>query len=264
MNKQTVNQTSQLNILLDTSKIYAEQTSKIFGETEEQITKEFKSFKMAKLFKKLDYAIIDNKLLYDDFIKKCNLAIENNLYSVTVLPNFVPLALKCASNSQVKVNALISYPYGEDNLKSKLANVKSAVTYGADGVIITLSSMLIKNNEYRLILKELSKINRVSRKRKVYALIDTSIIPSNNLENLYKVISKENLVYAIVPMNNLKITSEEDITLAVKSVEDKCVVAGGGNIENFENMISLISKGANMVSSTNMLEIANVLKQKIQ
>ncbi len=242
----------------------SEKTTKIFLQSKEELDKEFRDYKAKKFLTRLDYAIINSKLLVEDFIKECTTAITYGFNSVTVLPNFIPLAKKVLYKTKIKVNALISYPFGEDDVHSKIFSTKRAVRSGVDGIILTISSFEVKNGEYAKILKECLKVVWFSRKRNVSILIDTDNISTSELENLYHVLSKDGKIYSLMPYStNGQKTTSEMVKTAIKSVSGKTYIDAFGSIDNVKESMNLILDGANSVSSTKCTNLAITLQNQI-
>ena len=76
----------------------------------------------------MEYLLIDNSLSTKNFIDECEIAVKYQFSSVTVLPSFIKIAKSSVKNS-VLVDALISYPYGEDSfiVKEKLKLALEAI-----------------------------------------------------------------------------------------------------------------------------------------
>ncbi len=246
------------------SESVSEKTTKIFLQSKEELDKEFRDYKAKKLLTRFDYLILNSKLIVEDFIKECNLAKEYGFNSVTVLPNFIPLAKRTLQNTGVKVNTILSFPYGEDDIHTKIFATKRAVRNGVDKIILTLSSFEIKNGEYLKVLKECLKVVNFSRKRNVSLLIDTDNLSSSELENLYFVLTKDGKIYSLMPYSSIEQkTTNEMIKNAVKVANGKALIEAFGNIKNVKESMNLILDGANSVSSSVCPSLAIDLQNEI-
>ena len=61
----------------------------LFGQTEEEISKEYGSFKAKKVYAKLDCILVHPNVSYEEFKNKCQLIANYGFKSVSVLPNFI-------------------------------------------------------------------------------------------------------------------------------------------------------------------------------
>ena len=167
--RQIINKDKQIikeYFLKDTQQMSIKELANLFGQSEGEMSKEFGAFKAKKLYKKLDYLLIDNTLFFEEFIKKCALAIKYGFKGITVLPSFVSRAKSALIDKSLEVRALIDYPLGEETFKSKLFSTKLAIKNGANALLLSLPTSAIKNGDYKKTAKEFKKIMSVCGKRK--------------------------------------------------------------------------------------------------
>ena len=123
-----------------------DKTAVIFGQSEEDIGKEFKEFKAAKLFKRIDVdltAVRDNLLLK----QKVEESIKYGFGNVVVNPKQIRYAKRFLKGRRVGVFAAVCYPYGEELFDVKRYAVKRAFKEGADGVYLPLSIADLKGGK---------------------------------------------------------------------------------------------------------------------
>ena len=231
-------------------------TVSIFGQSEDEIEKEFKNYKAQKVFNKLSYLILDNSLCKTAFKNECETAVKYSFKSVTVLPNFVWLAKNTVGNL-VKVNAIISYPYAEDDISVKLKAVAKAVNLGVNGVCVPVSVSKIKSSQFKTISSDFKKVVRYARKKDVNVLIDVSKLSPTELKNAITTICEIKGVTAIIPYE-----SSREKTLDVSTVKEILSVTSGkinvevlGKISTAEETVSVLSLGANGIQSEKCVSI---------
>lgn len=238
---------------------------KVFGQTEEEIEKEFKNYKARKMFGRMDYLLINNTLSTEEIKKECEIAVHYGFKSVTVLPSMLKFAKNAVSGSNITVRALISYPFGEDVFEIKRKACKIAVKNGADAIAVTLSTSAIKNGEVKNLAKEVLKISKMARKKKVTVIIDTSKLNPIELKNTAIAIADECKVYSILP-SSLFIPEKPQISTikeVIKAVDGKCFIESGGNLATAEETVSILSLGASTVTSQKCPLIAKDALKKL-
>ena len=237
----------------------------IFGQSEDEISKEFSNFKAKKLYSKLDYLLDDTSLTICDFKSQLLLAYKNGFKSVTVYPTFVLLAKDTLKNSGVKVRALISYPYGEDYAKTKNLSIKNAIKNGADELIIAISVSAVKSGNFKNIVKEIKKALKYSKKRSVSVLFELSKLTSPEVEKCAKAIINEAKIYSVVPSFLYSNTTYnvEIIKDLLTAVNGKCYVDVISDIDTATDTVSVLSQGANSLTSKGCVKIVNDLNNKI-
>ena len=237
----------------------------LFGQTEEEISKEYGSFKAKKVYAKLDYILEKPNISYEDFKNKCQSISSYGFKSITVLPNFIGLSKDLLAPKKVQVKALISYPHGEEHHKVKVYSARQALKLGADGLCVVVSTRMIRNGNYKLIVKNLKRIVKMAKNKPVTAILDANLLSSFELDKICKIISKECKLYSVMPYffkeDNAKY---EEVAKELKmSVNGKCHVDFGGEISTVNEIISLFTLGVNSISSKSSLEIASELNNKI-
>ncbi len=250
--------------LKDTQQTGIKELANLFGQSEGEMSKEFGSFKAKKLYKKLDYLIIENTLFFEEFIKKCALALKYGFKGVTVLPSFVSKAKSSLVDKNLEVRALIDYPLGEDLFKTRLYSTKLAIKSGANSLLLSLPISAIKNGDYKKTAKEFKKLIKLAGKRKVSILIDFSKLNINEVKPFIERIIKEKKVYSIVPYNGFDSIINFQ---AIKDIQDildgKCLVEGSGVIESATEIVTAINSGASEILSCDCPFIAEDLDGKI-
>lgn len=232
----------------------------VFGQSEEEIEREFKNFKAQKLFGKLDYLLLSATCI-ENFIKECETALKYNFNAVTVLPNYVKRAKLVTG---VKVNALISYPYGEDLQSVKLNAVKRAFLSGADGVTVAVSVLTIKNGGYSLIEKEFAKYVKKAGNRSVNALIDVNKLSPTEAKKTVETLLKISKLNSIIPYNVTNVFVEANTVKEVVSLAGgKCIVGVGGKIQTAEETVSALALGVGKILSEKCPDLAKDALKKL-
>ena len=235
----------------------------VFGQSQEEIEKEFKNYKAKKVFSKMDYLILDTSICKSAFKKECETAIKNEFKSVTVLPNMVRLAKDYLKGSVVKVNALIGYPYGEDYFRAIYKSVGSAFLDGADGVTIVCSVYKIKSALFKNLAQEFKKIIKKARNRSVNVMFDTSKLSPTEIQNTVLTLVKILKNSAVIPFETTREKTSDVATIkeVVKTANGNLNVFVFGKISTAEDTVSVLSLGANGIVST---ECPSIVKDAIK
>ncbi len=236
----------------------------LFGQSEGEMSKEFGVFKAKKLYKKLNYLIVDNTLFYEEILKRCNMAVKYGFKGVTVLPSMVKKTKLCLNGKGVEVRAIIDYPLGEEIFKNRLYSVKTAIKNGVDSVILTLPISAIKNGEYKRILKEFKRVLRVVRKRKISLLIDFSKLNFNEVKPFIERVILSGKIYSVIPYNSFStVINFGAVKDLCELTLNRCVVEGAGKIEKATEIITALNSGAGEILSLDCPFIAEELDGKI-
>ena len=236
----------------------------LFGQSEGEMSKEFGVFKAKKLYKKLNYLVLDNSLFYEEVLKRLTIAVKYGFKSVTVLPSILTKTKSVLAGKGVEVRVLIDYPLGEELFKTRLYSLKTAIKKGADCLLVTLPISAIKNGEYKRVLKEIKKMLKVSKKRKFSLVIDFSKLNVNEVKELLLEVVKYGKIESIIP------TSGVDGVINFQAVKDLCELSGGkckvegfGYVTSSTQIVTALNSGASEILSENCPFIAEDLDAKL-
>lgn len=166
-----------------------DRTAVIFGQSEEDIGKEFKAFKAAKLFKRVDVdltAVRDN-LLLKQRVEEC---LKYGFGNVVVNPKQIRYAKRFLNGRKVGVFAAICYPYGEEFFDVKRYAVKRAFKEGADGVYLPLSVADLKGGKIEQIKRELAKTVKRYKRKKIFIVLEIGELSFTHTEKIVKLLLK--------------------------------------------------------------------------
>ena len=237
----------------------------LFGQSEEEISKEFGVYKAKKLYQKMDYLIIDSGLTQTEFSKKCQISEKHGFKSVTVLPTFVGLAKDLLGIKNISVRALISYPFGEDLPKVKYYAVKNSLKLGADAFLVCVSTSQVKSGDYKGVCKEFKRIIKICKKKPVTAVLDESKLSQLEIEKCAKILSKETKIHSVMPADLIESSkfNAQTVKSVLLAVDGKCHVESGGKIQSAMDTVAVLNAGANAITSSKCPEIAEELNMKI-
>ena len=166
-----------------------EKTATVFGQTEEDITKEFREYKALKLFKKFDCdltQIRDN----EELKVKIEEGFKYGFGNIVVNPLQVKSAKRFLKDKKVGVLCAVCYPFGEEIYGVKKYAVKKAFAEGADGVYLPVGVSDLKQGKIEQVKREFSKIVKKYKNKKVYALLELCELDFSLAEKIVRTLLK--------------------------------------------------------------------------
>ena len=166
----------------------ADKASVIFGQSEDEMRREFKAFKAAKLFKKFDCDLTDvfSPELLD---RKLTEAKNFGFGAVVVTPQKIKIAKMKLKGAGIEVVAAVCFPLGEECFGVKKYAVKKAIEKGADRVYVPVGISAVKFGATELIKREFKKIIKAAKKKKVSAVLENGIINSAETEKAVRALN---------------------------------------------------------------------------
>lgn len=120
-----------------------------------------------ELAKTIDHTLLRADGTARDVERLCREAAGYHFAAVCVFPHFVPLASDLLRGADVKVCSVISFPFGADSPRAKVAAVEDAVSRGADEVDVVINVPALLSGEVRLVHDELAAVVRAARLKSV-------------------------------------------------------------------------------------------------
>ncbi len=165
-----------------------DRASVIFGQSEDEMRREFKAFKAAKLFKKFDCDLTDvfsPEVLDQKLIEAKNYGFGG----VVVTPQKIRVAKEKLKGSGVEVVAAVCFPLGEEAFGVKRYAVKKAVEKGADRIYLPVGISTVKFGATDLMKREFKKVIKAAKKKKVSAVIESGMLTSAEIERTVRMLN---------------------------------------------------------------------------
>lgn len=166
----------------------ADKASVIFGQSEEEMRREFRAFKAAKLFKKFDCDLTD---VYSPELLDQKLSEAKNFGfgAVVVTPQKIKIAKERLKGTGIEVVAAVCFPLGEEVFGVKKYAVKKAAEKGADRIYVPVGVSAVKFNATDRLKREFKGIVRAAKKKKVSAVLESGMLTAQETERTVRILN---------------------------------------------------------------------------
>lgn len=152
-------------------RVTLDKTAELFGVSEETLVGEFNAYKASKLFKRINWLLIDPKADGEKLKRLIDSAILLGIESVTVFPVNLELAKKHAGD-KIKIRVAAFYPFGAETQKAKMKFVAKASRMKADAIELPVFlGELIKRGAQKT-AKDWIKLKKKAGKTQLIAVTD--------------------------------------------------------------------------------------------
>ncbi|MCL4153837.1 UNVERIFIED_CONTAM: hypothetical protein GTU68_053984, partial [Idotea baltica] len=117
----------------------------------------------------------------EDVVELCEKAIQNSLYAICVHSEHVALCKQLLHESNVKICAIVGYPFGNASTPSKIEEAKKAIQDGADEIDMTINIEKLKNRNYAMVLNDISSVRLAIGNTLLKACIEISELNKNEV-----------------------------------------------------------------------------------
>lgn len=199
----------------------------------------------------------DSKLT--DIEALCEKVLKYRFNAAFVNPCFVSFA-KERLRGHGKVGTVVSFPLGQDALRSKISAAELVAKLGADEIDVSSNVGLIKMGKVEEYLRELSEIvDAVKTERSevlVKFIIETGFLTDEEIKSASQLVLKSRADFVktcsgVGPRGAIL----SDVALIRDAVGDKIKVKVAGGITTYEQAAAFIEAGADRIGTSHAVEI---------
>ncbi len=248
----------------DKIKVKAEPTefsrfAEILNKDESLIVEECKIFQIRNIMALLSKAVVRRGVSDGDMKTLVKNAFASGMGELAVSPAYLDGVVKTLKGEEnIKVCAVVDFPFGESSFKLKISEIKNSVKRGVDAVMIVLNATVLKKDNAKEFRKEIRKISKVKGVERSVA-INAEDVSAEEIKRLLKSAEKAGLDYATFLFGNV---TEAELTDKMKDVnggKGKIAVKVMANVENVSGVKTLIASGVDGIVTPFADDIAKEL-----
>ena len=218
-----------------------------------------------ELAKTIDHTLLRADATAHDVERLCREAVRYHFAAVCVFPHYVPLADGLLKRADVKVCTVISFPYGADDVRAKVAAAQDAIGKGADELDVVFNLPAMLSGEFGYVRDELAAVVRAARLKSVntgrgHALVK-AIIETCYLTNKMKRLACTILGQAGVDFAKTSTgigpqgATLQDVELLRDCLDEHIGVKASGGIRTLTDVELMINAGATRIGTSNGVAI---------
>lgn len=196
----------------------------------------------------------------EDTIAVCNLAAKYNIGGVVCSLSDVPPCKELLTDTPVKVIAVVSFPYGFDNIKTKVAGAANAIYEGAHAVDFVINIGALMDSNFQYLKDEFFELGQLPIETR--AIIELSVLSPTNLKLVCELLEQSPIDYIKTctgkVSDDLKISLDEKIKkvgLIRKWAPNKAIKLSGG-VKTLKEARRVLSSGVSIIGTSSTFSIA--------
>ena len=233
--------------------------SEISNVAADEIKKECITFQARKLMSKFGKAIVrydvSDKEVEKVFLRSSSLGIKEFLVS----PIYIPLCAKIVRKHRLEhlhVGAIIDFPFGESDFKTKMFNVKECLKLGVDSITVTMPNMLSDARKIKIIKKQIHKISKRCSCPLGIA-VNATDLDEQRIKHIAKLVDKMNVDFITLMFGDTDYSEiKKKLTVTQKYVGSKTLKVFG-NVESVEAVKALFALNTDVIISPYSDELGN-------
>ena len=210
----------------------------------------------AELAKAIESTLLRANATESDVAALCSDALERHFAAVAVLPVHVRAAAEALRGTDVKVVALVSFPFGADVPAVKLAAAQAAAEAGAAEVEVVMGMAAFLGGDLPAVRDELREIVRAfglrgGRSVAVRGVVETAYLDDNRIRLAAKVMTAAG-VDAVVTSTGLapRGASPLDVELLRGELDPRIAIKAVGGVRTVEEAADLLAAGAGRIGTS--------------
>jgi deoxyribose-phosphate aldolase len=223
------------------------------------------ALRLEELAKTIDHSLLDPAARFRDVERLCEEARAHHFASVCVLPYCVPLAAEALRGCDVKVCTVVSYPFGADTTKAKVAAAEACIAGGADELDVVLNVGALLSGDFHYVRDELAALVRAVRVKSVNMgkgiVLLKVMLESSHLDDKLKKLTCKIVEDAGADFVETStgygegVATIHDVELLRDALPESIGVKASGGVDTAEAAEAMISAGAGRIGTAHAVAI---------
>jgi deoxyribose-phosphate aldolase len=212
------------------------------------------ALRLEELAKTIDLALLKPAPRAGEVEKTCAAACEHHVAAVCVLPPAVEQTAALVHGCDVKVCAVVGFPFGAEETPAKLAAVAQAIRAGAREIEFVLNVRAMLSGDFRLVRDELAALVRAVRLQSVNAgrgavlvkaVLETGHLDDKRIRLACKLVEGAGLDFAQTSTGaDSGRATVQDVELLRELLSESVGVKAAGGIDSIEDVEAMLGAGA--------------------
>lgn len=209
-----------------------------------------------ELAKMIDHALLHPDRSRDFFRNLCFEAKKYRFHSVCVNPAWVKFCFEELENTDVKVVAVVSFPFGQMTSMMKAMEASEAVENGASEVDMVMNIGAFKSNDYNYVREDIEAVVEAVGGKIVKVIIEAGYLNDDEVIKACEIAKRAgaHFVKTATGFGPAGATVYH-VYLMRQAVGENFGVKASGGIRGLRDALLMIAAGANRIGSSSSVRI---------
>ena len=211
----------------------------------------------ADLAKYIDHTLLKPDATKKDFDRLIEEAKEFKFWSVCVNSSWVPYVAKKLRGTGIKVTAVVGFPLGSMDSRSKAFEARNAIEEGASEIDMVMNIGALKSGDLKLVEEDIRAVRRACRSNTILKVIlETGLLTDDEKVIACQIAKNAGADFVKTSTGFGKGgATVHDIALMRRTVGPKMGVKASGGIRTFEDAVAMIKAGATRIGASSSVAI---------
>jgi deoxyribose-phosphate aldolase len=222
------------------------------------------SYSVPSIAKLIDHTLLRPEATRADILQLCREALEHHFASVCVNAYWVPLAASQLAGSDVKVCTVVGFPLGATSTEAKVGETEAALRAGAQEIDMVLNIGALRGDDDRAVEEEIALVAAASHRGGaiVKVILETALLSDDQKIVACKLaqLAGADFVKTSTGFSSSGATVK-DVELMRRAVGPEMGVKASGGIRTLEELLKMVTAGANRIGASAGVKIVAAAKQ---
>jgi deoxyribose-phosphate aldolase len=219
-----------------------------------------------KYSKFIDHSPLKMDASETEIIRFCNEAIEYSFHSMVVFPHYIVLAKEIIKDSDVKLDTVVGFPFGNELISIKSQQAKTYLEMGADEIDMVMNLSAFKSGKIDHVRHDIDAVLKEVRRKNALlkVIIEIELLSDEEIVeacNLVAEVGADFVKTSVGLLRGSKPATAERVKLMYDTVAPKGLkVKASGGIHTTEIFLAMIEAGASRVGTSKGIELLTGIK----
>ena len=218
-----------------------------------------KTLARVELARLIDHTLIQPAGTRHDIARLCAEAREHGFHGVCVNGSRVELAYALLEDTELKVTALVGFPFGGSDADVKRYEAEAAIDQGAHEIEMVINIGRLKDGDRTYVLRELRDIAEAADERPVGVILEVGLLTPEE-KNLACELSLDSGVHFVSTGAGFRAApTAAEVKSLREAVGEKFGVKAAGRVGDTQTALALIEAGATRLGTAEGVAIVSSL-----
>ena len=205
----------------------------------------------------IDHTLLKPDATQDQIDKLCTEAAEYHFYSVCINTSWVAYCARKLRGTGVKVCAVVGFPLGAMEGRSKGFETRNAIENGADEIDMVINVGALKSGDLKTVEEDIRWVLRACRQTTVTkVIIETALLAEEEKVLACRIVKKTGADFVKTSTGFAsRGATAEDVALMRRVVGPEMGIKAAGGVRSYSDAVSMIDAGATRLGSSSGVAI---------
>ncbi len=214
----------------------------------------------------IDHTLLKPEATEEDVLRLCGEAREFGFASVCVNPHWVRLTAQGLAGSGVRVATVVGFPLGANEVRTKIAEAKSALSKGAKELDMVQNIGALRSGNFELVQKEVAEAAALAHVSGALlkVILETCLLTDEQKITSCRLAAEAGADFVKTSTGfSTAGATVEDIRLMRQIVGDRIGVKASGGVRTLAALRQMVAAGANRIGTSSGVQIVRELSANV-